>query len=130
VLVSKAEVLLPMKNFQLIESKGEIVEGEYRGLIRGLAKGKYTGKRVAVRISVTGDPEGEQSKVIIEGLGDDETMLPTTVHELTEGIEAWICLNCGAPLDPNEVADIKGGRFVTCRYCTHTLTSDLYRKRG
>ena len=130
VLVTKASVLLPMKNFQVIESKGEVVDGEYRGVIRGLAEGKYTGKKVAVRISVSGDPDGDKSIVLVEGLGDDEAMLPTTVHELAEGIEAWICLNCGAPLNPNEVADIKGGKFVTCRYCTHTLTSDLYRKRS
>jgi hypothetical protein len=130
VLVTKANVLLPMKNFQVIESHGEVVDGEYRGVIRGLAEGKYTGKKVAVRISVMGDPDGDKSVVLVEGLGDDEAMLPTTVHELAEGIEAWICLNCGAPLNPNEVANIKGGGFVTCRYCTHTLTSDLYRKRG
>ena len=130
VLVTKANVLLPMKNFQLIESKGEIVDGEYRGVIRGLAEGKYTGKRVAIRISVTGDPDGDTSIVLVEGLGDDEAMLPTTVHELAEGIQSWICMNCGAPLNPNEVADIKSGRFVTCRYCTHTLTADLYKKRG
>ena len=126
-LMRKTMVLLPSKNFQIIESQDGVVDGEYKGVIRALAEGKYTGNRVAVRFSIIGDPDGGQSKVIVEGLGDDKAMLPTTIQELTEGIVSWICLNCGAGLEPSEITSIKSGAIVQCQTCGHALSLNLYK---
>ena len=128
VLFSKAEKLLPARNFHILDQKSDVKDGMFRGMIRGLAEGKYTGKKVAVRIHITGNAEGHQSKVIVEGLGDDIAMLPTTIEELEDGIDSWICLNCGGALDTDEVTKISSRAPVECRYCGHTLTIALYKK--
>ncbi|MCK4567920.1 MAG: hypothetical protein KAU48_11505, partial [Candidatus Thorarchaeota archaeon] len=128
ILFEKAKTLLPSKNFYIVDKKTDTMAGEYIGTIRGFAEGKYTSKKVAVRIRISGPVDGNQSRVIIEGLGDDSAMLPTTIDELTKGIEAWICMNCASALNPEEVSQIKRGEAVQCRYCSRTLTIDLYRK--
>jgi peptide/nickel transport system substrate-binding protein len=128
VLFDKAKVLLPDKNFYIVDEKTDTMAGEFVGAIKGFAEGKYTNKKVAVRIRISGEIDGNQSRVIIEGLGDDSAMLPTTIEELSKGIEAWICLNCGSSLDLDEVSNIKKGDGVQCKYCQRSLTIDLYRK--
>ncbi len=128
VLFQKAETLLPAKNFHIIEATGQTEGGLFTGIIRGLAEGKYTGKKVAVRIRISGKVSGHKSMVTIEGLGDDLAMIPTTIHELAEGIASWICLNCSAALDPSEVSQIKAKIPVQCRYCGNTLTLELYTR--
>lgn len=126
VLFEKAKFLLPSKNFHVVERSSDVVAGEFIGTIRGFAEGKYTTKRVAVRLLISGLTESNSARVIVEVLGDDSAMLPTTVVEIAKGIEAWVCMNCGGALVPNEVTQIKDGRPVTCKYCTKTLTLDLY----
>ncbi|KXH70160.1 MAG: hypothetical protein AM326_01045 [Candidatus Thorarchaeota archaeon SMTZ-45] len=122
VLFSKVKALLPLKNFHVIESTDEVDDGMFRGTIRGLAEGKYTGKKVAVRVAVSGAVDGKDAKVLVEGLGDDEAMLPTTIEELAAGIRTWICMNCGAALDPEEVRQLQNKVPIQCRYCKYTMT--------
>jgi hypothetical protein len=128
VLYSKAEKLLPARNFHILDKKSDIKDGLFRGMIRGLAEGKYTGKKVAVRIQITGKAVGRESKVTVEGLGEDIAMLPTTIEELEVGIDSWICLNCGGALAIDEVTKLSSRVPVGCRFCGHTLTISLYRK--
>ena len=128
VLFSKAEKFLPARNFHVLDKKSDIKDGIFRGMIRGLAEGKYTGKKVALRIGVSGPSEGHESKVTVEGLGDDIAMLPTTIEEIEDGIDSWICLNCGGALDTEEVTQLMAKAPVGCRYCGHTLTIALYKK--
>jgi DNA-directed RNA polymerase subunit RPC12/RpoP len=128
VLFSKAETFLPARNFHVLDKKSDIQGGIFRGMIRGLAEGKYTGKKVALRISISGPADGHESKVKIEGLGDDIAMLPTTIEEIEDGIDSWICLNCGGALSTEEVTKLNSRIPVECRYCGHTLTINLYRK--
>jgi parallel beta-helix repeat protein len=128
VLYSKAKTLLAAKNFYIIEEKSETVDNEFRGHIRCLAEGKYTGKRVALRLIISGPADGTQANVEVEGLGEDIAMLPTTIDEISKGIDSWTCMNCGGALDSNEVTRIKSGDNVECRYCRHIMTIDLYRK--
>jgi len=130
VLFVKLQALLPAKNFYIIDSTRETSDGKFKGAIQGLAEGKYTGKKVAVRIIVSGLADGDESDVVIEGLGNDEAMLPTTIHELSEGTASWTCLNCGAALSPNEVSQLGQRIPIGCRYCGRTLSIDLYRKRS
>ncbi len=130
VLFVRLQALLPAKNFYIIDSTRETSEGEFKGTIEGLAEGKYTGKKVAVRILVSGPVDGNESSVFIEGLGEDDAMLPTTIHELSEGTASWTCLNCGAALSPSEVSQLDQRSPIACRYCGHTLTIDLYRRRS
>lgn len=128
VLYSKAEILLPNRNFHILEADSSIEGGLFHGTIRGLAEGKYTGKKVAVRIAITGPVDAEVSKVIVEGLGDDSDMLPTTVLEITDGMSAWICMHCGSAFGPDEVTKIKDGTPHECQYCRRTMSIDLYRR--
>ncbi len=128
VLFSKAEKLLPNRNFHILESSSSIEGGLFHGTIRGLAEGKYTQKKVAVRIVITGPVDAEVSKVIVEGLGDDEAMLPTTIEEITKGMDSWICMHCGSGLDPDDVTKIKSGAPHECQYCGRTMSIELYRK--
>ncbi|UCH05809.1 MAG: hypothetical protein JSW05_06495 [Candidatus Thorarchaeota archaeon] len=128
VLFTKVKALLPAKNFYILDSSSRIGDGRFVGEIRGLAEGKYTGKRVAVRLAISGVADGNQASVRVEGLGDDEAMLPTTIDELTKSIDSWTCMNCGAAFEPIEVNEIRDGRPIQCRYCRHTMTIDLYRK--
>jgi hypothetical protein len=100
------------------------------GTIRGVAQGKYTGKRVAAIISITGTVEGSEAHVKIDVLGDDIAMLPTTIEELSEGIDSWICLSCGSTLDPEQVTLISSGAAIQCSFCFSELTADLYKHKG
>nr|KXH73850.1 MAG: hypothetical protein AM325_16655 [Candidatus Thorarchaeota archaeon SMTZ1-45] len=130
VLFKKVKVLLPAKNFEIIDMNEHTTDNIFTGTINGLAMGKYTSKRVAVKITISGIVDENKANVQIEGLGDDEAMLPTTIHEIAEGIQSWVCLNCAAPLDLIEVDQLQSRELVRCRYCNHTMSIDLYRKRS
>ncbi|UCE09700.1 MAG: hypothetical protein JSW61_12110 [Candidatus Thorarchaeota archaeon] len=126
ILFTKAEKLLPAKNFHIVDSDEKIVGGQFIGTIRGYAEGKYTGKKVAVIFMITGPEIGRHATVKVEALGEDIAMLPTTIDELAETIDSWICLRCGAPLAPEEVDELGQREPIRCRYCAHTLTIALY----
>jgi len=127
VLFSKVKAFLPARNFHIVEAREDTVGGIFTGTIKGLAEGKYTGKKVAVRILITGPADANEAKTVIEGLGEDVAMLPTTVTELSERIDAWTCLRCGALLSPSQVQQIKSGSCVECSYCGASLSLDLYK---
>ncbi|MCK4280273.1 MAG: hypothetical protein KAW94_06825, partial [Candidatus Thorarchaeota archaeon] len=126
VLFTKAEKILPAKNFHIIDSEETIVGGQFIGTIRGFAQGKYTGKKVAVIFLITGPENGRHSVVKVEALGEDIAMLPTTIDELADTMDSWICLRCGAPLDPEQVEELGTRVPIRCKYCSHSLTIALY----
>ncbi|MDF1541082.1 MAG: hypothetical protein P1Q69_19450, partial [Candidatus Thorarchaeota archaeon] len=126
VLFTKSEKLLPAKNFYIIDSDERIVGDQFIGTIRGYAIGKFTKKKVAVIFLITGAENGRVSSVKVEALGDDIAMLPTTIDELAETMDSWICLRCGAPLEPEQVEVLGKRDPIRCRYCSHTLTMGLY----
>lgn len=126
VLFTKAEKLLPAKNFHIVDSDERIVGDQFIGSIRGFAKGKYTQKKVAVVFLIAGAENGRHSTVKVEALGDDIAMLPTTIDELAETMDSWICLRCGAPLDSEQVEQLGKRDPIRCMYCSHTLTLGLY----
>ncbi len=128
VLFSKAQKLLPIKNFHVVDSDSKIIGSQFTGTIRGFAEGKYTGKKVAIQALISGSTRGNQATLVIEGLGEDIAMLPTTIEEISNGIGSWICMNCGAAIDVEGVTKIKQNNPVSCQYCHQTLTIDLYRK--
>ncbi len=126
VLFTKAEKILPAKNFHIVDSEEKIVRGEFIGTIRGYAEGKYTQKKVAVVLLITGPENGRHSCVRVEALGEDVAMLPTTIDELADTMDSWICLRCGAPLEPEQVEEMGRRLPIRCKYCVHTLTIALY----
>jgi DNA-directed RNA polymerase subunit RPC12/RpoP/predicted RNA-binding Zn-ribbon protein involved in translation (DUF1610 family) len=126
VLFTKAEKLLPTKNFHIVDTEEHLVSSQFIGTIRGYAKGKYTEKRVAVVMLISGPEMGRHATVKLEALGDDIAMLPTTIDELAETMDSWICLRCGAPLETEEVKQLGKRLPIRCRYCSHTLTMGLY----
>ncbi|TXT55258.1 MAG: hypothetical protein BAJATHORv1_40169 [Candidatus Thorarchaeota archaeon] len=128
VLLEKAEKVLPAMNFYLVDVERKIVGDQIIGSIRGFALGKYTEKRVAVLISVVGDVDEARSRAQVEVVGDDEAMLPTTMSEIAEKIDAWICMKCGARLNPDQVMELEAGGTLDCRYCSSILTLDLYMR--
>ncbi|MFW9869941.1 MAG: hypothetical protein ACFFEL_09980, partial [Candidatus Thorarchaeota archaeon] len=126
VLYTKAEKILPAKNFHIIDADEEIIAGEFIGTIRGYAEGKYTQNKVAVILLISGPENGRHANVRVEALGEDAAMLPTTIDELADTMDSWVCLRCGAPLEVEQVEEM-GKRFpIRCKYCTHTLTIALY----
>ncbi len=50
-------------------------------------------------------------------------------HRKTEllDVSEWECAKCSAPLEPEEVNEIKGGQAVECEYCGSTITLDLFK---
>jgi DNA-directed RNA polymerase subunit RPC12/RpoP len=128
VLFEKTKALLPSRNFHVIEAKSASIGGQFSGTIKGFAKGKYTGKRVAVQLLISGPGDGKETKVVMEALGDDLAMLPTTIDEVSRGIKSWTCMTCGGIISPAEVTKLKAGEPLKCRYCQHTNTIDLYWK--
>ncbi|MCF2138233.1 MAG: hypothetical protein K9W43_13460 [Candidatus Thorarchaeota archaeon] len=126
VLLRKARTILPAINFYLVNVHSETVDDQVIGTITGMALGKYTGKRVGVTITLTGKAGNDETRVKVSVSGDDEAMLPSTIDEIIEKIDSWICLNCGAPLNPEQIMTIQTGSVYTCRYCGASLTLDLY----
>jgi len=126
VLFTKAEKILPAKNFHIVDSEEHIVSGEFIGTIRGYAEGKYTQKKIAVIILITGPENGRHSCVKVEALGEDVAMLPTTIDELADTMDSWVCLRCGAPLELEQIEEMGRRLPIRCKYCTHSLTIALY----
>jgi len=126
---SRAKSLLPMKNFKIIDASSKAIGGEFTGTIRGFAEGKYTGKKMAVQILISGPTDEEHTKIVIEGLGEDMAMLPTTIREISTGMDAWKCLHCGGLLSSEEVSELLSGKPIECQFCKGTLTIDQYRGR-
>ncbi|TFG99313.1 hypothetical protein E4H12_03210 [Candidatus Thorarchaeota archaeon] len=126
VLFTKAEKILPAKNFHVVDCEEHIVAGEFIGTIRGYAEGKYTKNKVAVIIIITGPENGRNSIFMVEALGEDISMLPTTIDELADTMDSWVCLRCGAPLETDQVEEMGKRLPIRCKYCTHTLTIALY----
>ncbi|MHA1927610.1 MAG: hypothetical protein ACTSV2_03410 [Candidatus Thorarchaeota archaeon] len=126
ILFTKAEKLLPTKNFHIIDTEERVLGDQFIGTIRGFAVGKYTQKRVAIVFLISGSENGRQSVLNVEALGDDIAMLPTTIDELADTMDSWICLRCGAPLNPEQVEELGTRIPIRCKYCSHTLTLGLY----
>ena len=126
VLFTKAEKILPAKNFHIVDTEERIVSGEFIGTIRGYAEGKYTQKKVAIIMLICGPENGRHSTVKVEALGEDIAMLPTTIDELADTMDSWVCLRCGAPLEVEQVEEMGRRLPIRCRYCTSTLTIALY----
>lgn len=126
VLFTKAEKILPAKNFHIVDSEERILSGEFIGTIRGYAEGKYTQKKIAVVILISGPENGRHSCVRVEALGEDVAMLPTTIDELADTMDSWVCLRCGAPLEIEQVEEMGKRNPIRCKYCTATLTIALY----
>jgi len=126
VLLEKAETVLPAMNFYLVDVEKKDVGDSVVGIIRGYAIGKYTNKRVAVIIHITGEKDGITTSAKVSIFGDDEAMLPTTLTEIIDKIDSWVCLKCGARLNPDQTMEIEAGASLECRYCKSTLTLDLY----
>ncbi|TXT55965.1 MAG: hypothetical protein BAJATHORv1_30349 [Candidatus Thorarchaeota archaeon] len=126
VLFTKAEKLLPTKNFHVVDMEEKIVGGQFIGTIRGFAKGKYTGKQVAVVFMIMGPENGRHATVKVEALGEDIAMLPTTIDELADTMDSWICLRCGAPLESDQIHEMGQRKPIRCKYCAHSLTIALY----
>ncbi len=127
VLFAKAKTLLPRMNFSVVDTFDHLVGNHFEGTIRGFAKGKYTGSRIAVQLRILGPMDAGESNLLVEALGDDISMLPTTVEEVAVGLDSWTCLACGAPLDTKEVTIIRGGSKVGCRYCGTVLDAQYFR---
>jgi DNA-directed RNA polymerase subunit RPC12/RpoP/transcription elongation factor Elf1 len=126
VLFTKAEKILPMKNFHVVDVDERMIAGEFIGTIRGYAEGKYTKRKVAVIIMMSGPENGRHAVINVEALGEDVSMLPTTIDELADTMDSWVCLRCGAPLEPEQVDELGKRLPIRCKYCTHTLTIALY----
>lgn len=126
VLFTKAEKILRAKNFHVVDTEEHLIGGEFIGTIRGLAEGKYTRRKVAVVVLICGPEHGRHSVVKVQALGEDVAMLPTTIDELADTMDSWVCLRCGAPLDTEQVNELGKLTPIRCRYCTHTLTIALY----
>ncbi len=128
VLFTKTEALLPTKNFHIISTEEREAGGDYVGIIRGYAQGKNTGKPVGIVITISGPATGSSTKVDVEAVGEDVAMLPITIDELGESIDAWTCLYCGGNLSELDVEKLHSGRPVKCAYCGAILTLGLYLK--
>ncbi|MFW9958721.1 MAG: hypothetical protein ACFFCT_11680 [Candidatus Odinarchaeota archaeon] len=126
VLFTKAEKILPTKNFHVVDTEEHVISGEFIGTIRGYAEGKYTKRKIAVVLLISGPENGRHSVVKVEALGEDVSMLPTTIDELADTMDSWVCLRCGAPLETDQVEDLGKRLPIRCKYCTHSLTIALY----
>ncbi|MFW9960620.1 MAG: hypothetical protein ACFFDV_06365 [Candidatus Thorarchaeota archaeon] len=126
VLFTKAEKILPTKNFHVVDTDEHVIAGEFIGTIRGYAEGKYTKRKIAVVLMITGPENGRHSVINVEALGEDVSMLPTTIDELADTMDSWVCLRCGAPLETDQVEELGKRLPIRCKYCTHSLTIALY----
>lgn len=113
---------------EAIDSRISSEDGKFSGTIRGYAEDKYTQSKVAVNITIEGDENSNKSLVKVASFENDEAMLPITLEDLRKGIDAWVCLNCGAGLSSIEVLKIKKSTVIECRHCSQSLNLTLYRK--
>jgi len=127
-LYKMTKLLLPKKNFHLIDSDERLAGGQFIGKLRGIAVGKYTKKKLAVVVLISGEENASQATLEIEVLGDDLAMLPITIHELVDGLTSWVCLSCGAHLMPEYVTLLKSGVTIECDYCKKQINIASYQR--
>ncbi len=46
---------------------------------------------------------------------------------LTLDVDEWVCVRCGAPLEPEEVDLLKRGKTIQCEYCGCVLSHELFK---
>ncbi|MDF1538347.1 MAG: hypothetical protein P1Q69_05545 [Candidatus Thorarchaeota archaeon] len=68
------------------------------------------------------------SDLKIDVSGDEEAMLPNTIDELSEMIDAWVCINCGGELNADQILLLASGKVFECKFCKHTLSADIYER--
>ena len=78
-----------------------------------------------MKITITGEKNGYSSVGMIEVFGQDRSMLPPLISELSKKIIIWNCLNCNAPLEKEDIEKLLKNQIVECRYCGHSISKLL-----
>ncbi|MHA1960075.1 MAG: hypothetical protein ACW99U_07590 [Candidatus Thorarchaeota archaeon] len=140
-LFFNAEVLLRARNFHIADkqesvnesSKSGSNEKEFIGEIRASARHRHSGTKIAVVVKLTGTVNGKHSKIRVEAYGDEMDMLSGAAEEISDSLDSRACMNCGAFLNPDEVATVMGEGdglilyTLECPYCWHWKMIEKFR---
>lgn len=122
--------LMEEKNFGIVDISETSASGQGITTISGLARGKYTGKNVVLILTAIGDLEGTETSVQVEACGEDLSMLPTTIAEISSTFLSWTCPNCGGPLTEEDLTLLKAGVELICRYCREAVDHTRIEEGG
>ncbi len=116
-MYQKAMQIVEEANFHKVTSQIDSSDGVVHAKIEGWARGKYTGKRVGVRISITGPQEKKGASCTIHVSGEDSALVYPAIEDLRARLTSWLCPQCKSMLSVDEVALLRNGEVVQCRYC-------------
>ncbi|MFX1451490.1 MAG: hypothetical protein ACFFCM_11645 [Promethearchaeota archaeon] len=126
VIYEKLKTVLPDHNFWFVTRPEERVLGDmFIGEFNGFAQGKYNHKEVGLKITITGEKNGYSSIGMIEVYGQDRSMLPPLISELSKKIIIWNCPKCNAPLRKEDVEKLLNNQLVECHYCAYMISKLL-----
>jgi len=123
LIYDKMKKVLPDHNFWFVTRPEEKILGNmFIGEFNGFAQGKYNQKEVGLKITITGEKEGHSCVGMIEVFGQDRSMLPPLISELSKKMIIWNCSNCNAPLDKEDVEKLLKNQVVECKYCGYSIS--------
>jgi hypothetical protein len=82
VLFERAQILLPTKNFFIIDTEMYADDVQFTGIVRAYAEGKYIQKKIGIILTVTRTLNIDYIVVKVQAHGDDLIMLHTAINEI------------------------------------------------
>ncbi len=76
---------------------------------------------------VSGDTRVEVRYVEREVTAQPEQLTSRAPEIIDLDVEEWECMTCAAPLEPDEVNEIRKNNVVRCEYCGCSISADQYR---
>ena len=77
---------------------------------------------MGLSITITGEESGYNCVAMIEAFGQERSMLPPLISELSRKIIIWECRNCDAPLEKEDVEKLLRNEVIKCPYCGYSIS--------
>ncbi|MFW9999709.1 MAG: hypothetical protein ACFE88_06290 [Candidatus Hermodarchaeota archaeon] len=120
-LYQKLSNLLKRKNFAIIDSEKEELEGKFHGFIKGYAEGTFSKHSVGLLLTLNGNKDEQFSVLKVDIFAEDEDMTPSIMSEFENSISPQNCPECRENLPVELVRKILGGIPVYCEDCGSKL---------
>jgi hypothetical protein len=121
LLYEKMLVLLEKKNFAILDTEEQLIQGKFFGVIKAFAEGSYSKNTLGLILTLTGIKNQKKSVLKIETFAEDKDMSPALISEIQDNVLPKICPECGVSI-PNELLrKILRGEEVFCEDCGASL---------
>ncbi|MHA2186379.1 MAG: hypothetical protein ACXAAI_15405, partial [Promethearchaeota archaeon] len=120
-LYQKLSILLKRKNFAIIDSEKQELEGKFLGFFKGFAEGSFSKHSVGLILTLNGNIDEKFSVLKVDIFAEDVNMAPSIMSEFENSTNPESCPECQENLPVELVRKILGGLLVYCEECGSKL---------